>query len=90
MTYKLCGAGLPDADGDEPWHWCVLPRDHKDPHTDGERSWNTGDVVEVTTVEEVSSFGPHVHDFVGDEDTCVRGCPLTWGEFKRQMAEAGQ
>lgn len=26
---------------------------------------------------------PHIHNFVGDEDTCnvYRACPLTWGQW---------
>lgn len=87
MNRKYCGAGLPNADGDEPWFWCTLAAHHKGQHTDGERTWGDRDVVEVTVTTEVWPVMEHRHDFVGDQDTCVglHGCPLTWGDFKRMV-----
>lgn len=90
MSAQMCGAGLPNADGDEPWFWCVLHRDHTGRHTDGEKSWDDRTIVEVTRVDEVWAVPDHRHDFVGDQDTCVglHGCPLTWGEYKQRLPEA--
>lgn len=83
---KQCSASLPNADGDEDYSWCSLPSGHAVAHTDGERSWQDTDYIEVTTVTEVRAVPDHQHGFVGDEDTCVRdqNCPLTWGDHLHQ------
>jgi hypothetical protein len=88
---RRCGASQPHEKGEDGWMYCVLPSGHTQPHTDYELWWQDGDVVEVTTVEEIRAVPDHVHDFVGDEDTCVReqGCQLTWGERMAQDREWG-
>lgn len=85
-TIKYCGAGLPDRDGDRPWHWCDLAPRHQGRHRALGVSWDDTASTEVLTLESVRAVPDHVHDFVGDEDTCVamRSCPLTWYEFLGQ------
>lgn len=81
-----CGASLPheDIEGDG-WYWCILPMGHKGAHHEGDPAigWHDGEVVEVYRLENVTAVPHHIHDFVGDEDTCVRepGCQLTYGGY---------
>lgn len=80
---RRCGASLPDADGDNDWHYCIKPERHAGSHESADRPsvfWKDGDSVEVTWTEEVFAVPNHVHDYVGDSDDCqtAPNCPLTW------------
>lgn len=82
---RRCGASLPDADGDNDWHYCIKPENHAGAHEsyakDGPSTfWRDGDSVEITWTEEVFAVPNHVHDYVGDSDDCqtAPNCPLTW------------
>lgn len=78
---RRCGASRPQEDG-EDWLWCAREAEHEGPHMDANfgLAWNDGEWVEVRV--DILSVPHHVHDFVGDQDTCVNhaGCKLTWGE----------
>lgn len=80
---RRCGASLPHEDSEDGWYWCVLAAGHEGIHHEGDPTigWSDGEVVEVYSYDDVRAVPDHVHDFVGDEDTCVRepGCQLTWG-----------
>ncbi len=87
-----CGASLPHEAAEDGYYWCTHEAGHTGPHVEGDDpviGWSDGETVEVCTVEDVRSVPHHVHDFVGDEDTCVRerGCKLTWGESRAQKRE---
>jgi hypothetical protein len=90
---RRCGASLPYEDGSQGWMYCELESGHAGrPHMDPDGlQWTDDTIVEVTTVEEIRAVPDHVHDFVGDEDTCVREqeCQLTWGERMGQDREWG-
>jgi len=80
---RRCGASLPHEDAEDGWYWCILPMGHKGVHHEGDPSigWHDGEIVEVYSTDLVRAVPSHIHDFVGDEDTCVaqQGCQLTWG-----------
>jgi hypothetical protein len=87
-----CGASVPHEDAEDGYYWCTREAGHTGTHVEGDDpviGWSDGEIVEVYTVEDVRAVPHHVHDFVGDEDTCVRepGCKLTWGEYKAQKRE---
>lgn len=86
-----CGASLPHEDAEMGWYWCRRPAGHPGQHVEDDPviGWTDGEVIEVYFVEEVHAVPHHQHEFVGDEDKCIRhpGCTLTWGEFKQQQRE---
>lgn len=84
---RRCGASLPHEDAEDGWYWCDRAAGHSGLHNEGPDpaiAWEDGEIVEVYTTEEVKAVPHHIHDFVGDEDTCVRDprCQLTWGGFQ--------
>jgi hypothetical protein len=83
---RRCGASAPNQDAEKDWHYCYHPAGHAGKHEDDERIWSDGEMVRVTVVEEMYAVPHHVHDFVGDEDRCVRipECNLTYGGFRAQ------
>lgn len=87
-----CGASVPHEAAEDGYYWCTREAGHTGTHVEGDDpmiGWSDGEIVEVYTVEDVRAVPHHVHDFVGDEDTCVReqGCQLTWGEYQGQKRE---
>jgi hypothetical protein len=95
MSRRRCGASYPHERGEDGWEYCVLESGHTgSPHEDADgQKWRDGYTVTVVIEDEVRSVPDHVHDFVGDEDTCTRGknngCQLTWGERTAQDREWG-
>jgi hypothetical protein len=87
-----CGASLPHEAAEDGYYWCNREAGHPGDHMekgDLPIGWSDGVVIEVYTMSDVHAVPHHVHDFVGDEDTCVRerGCQLTWGESGGQKRE---
>lgn len=91
---RRCGASLPHEDSDDGWYWCDKEAGHSGAHNEGPDpviEWTDGEIVEVYTVDDVCAVPHHVHDFVGDQDTCVgdTDCQLTYGEFRHQKEKWG-
>lgn len=88
---RRCAASIPHANDEDGWRYCELDfHTYGTPHKDADGGqWQDGDAVEVTIVEEIFAVEDHRHDFVGDENTCVRlnACQMTWGEYRAQERE---